>query len=428
VLKKSKSSPKTSVTTPGLTAGHPPVTIEDARSRAESWLQEESHLQSSTHDYAGQEAVVYFASKGRDVTKERAVIEAAWIRDERRIDIELDPLNIDFWQRLVFDNEQETVTATMLRTAEWLDIGVLSQRFRNLAAAQSDALTYGLEPGPVGWWAFQYCRSALAIHLFRDSLRASLQLVRGQFDRCPWRAVSLRDDKLQRADSVPIAASLLFALSRLGDVPGVAFQPADGLDMILSNQLPNGLWSCWSGDEEGDTITTAIVLHTLGAWMPVGGKNAMQRASRALLNLQQNEGNWSGGRNCNVFVTVLVLDALAMATEGSTGTCNTTAVLPAVRQIAEALPVEENDAPHANGLKSLSPNQQAIWDALLKRVLGAVALAKHGCGKSAEQVRNDIADIRLKCGKTAILHRRHWGYYRPDAEPDWTASRKPRRH
>jgi hypothetical protein len=74
----------------------------------------------------------------------------------------------------------------------------------------------------------------------------------------------------------------------------------------------------------------------------------------------------------------------------------------------------------ARGHQKLSPNEQAIWDALAGSAMTAKELREHGCCKSAEQVRNDIASIRLKLGKAAIRTHPRWGYSRPDAQPDWS--------
>lgn len=71
------------------------------------------------------------------------------------------------------------------------------------------------------------------------------------------------------------------------------------------------------------------------------------------------------------------------------------------------------------GEKGLSPNQLAIWDSLKGTCKNQARLVAEGCGKSTAQIGNDINHIRARKGAEAIKLKRGFGYYRPDAPPDW---------
>jgi len=77
-------------------------------------------------------------------------------------------------------------------------------------------------------------------------------------------------------------------------------------------------------------------------------------------------------------------------------------------------------------MRSLSPNEQAVWDSLQGKVLSASEIAEH-CGlPSAEQARNCVAGIRDKRGQGVIKNRPGGGYYRVDAAPSPEELSRPR--
>ncbi len=76
--------------------------------------------------------------------------------------------------------------------------------------------------------------------------------------------------------------------------------------------------------------------------------------------------------------------------------------------------------------RSLSPNEQAVWDCLHHTIRSAEEIAEH-CGfRTADQARNCIAGIRSKRGTGVLVSRRGGGYYRPDAEPSQEELSRPR--
>lgn len=78
-------------------------------------------------------------------------------------------------------------------------------------------------------------------------------------------------------------------------------------------------------------------------------------------------------------------------------------------------------------LHLLSGNQRYLWDVLEHKCLSRQQAAKL-CGYTTpSQAANDVGEIRKKLGGDSIRTHPIYGYYRPDAEPDWSQVPKPRR-
>jgi hypothetical protein len=92
--------------------------------------------------------------------------------------------------------------------------------------------------------------------------------------------------------------------------------------------------------------------------------------------------------------------------------------------------VVDTPPPPAPSPMPLTPGEKSVWDCLHGRVLNAEALAKvEHANTSVQAVREHVSSIRLKRGVDAIKSRPGWGYWRPDAPPDWdhlTPKRKRR--
>lgn len=76
--------------------------------------------------------------------------------------------------------------------------------------------------------------------------------------------------------------------------------------------------------------------------------------------------------------------------------------------------------------QSLSPGRQAVWNALNGRALKAKALADE-LDTSEQTIKEHVAKIRAIKSSDAIQNKSGWGYYRPDAEPDWDALKPERK-
>lgn len=69
----------------------------------------------------------------------------------------------------------------------------------------------------------------------------------------------------------------------------------------------------------------------------------------------------------------------------------------------------------------------SIWDALSGVALTGPELAKRQASTETA-IRASVVEIRKRLGKTAIGHRRGYGYFRPDAPPGWESLKpKPRK-
>jgi hypothetical protein len=81
-----------------------------------------------------------------------------------------------------------------------------------------------------------------------------------------------------------------------------------------------------------------------------------------------------------------------------------------------------------NDLKKLTGGQSQVWNYLERKCATASQIAKGLPMPSSEQaVREHVAKIRTALGKNAIMTKSGGGYYRSDAEPDWTDAPRRRR-
>ncbi len=84
-------------------------------------------------------------------------------------------------------------------------------------------------------------------------------------------------------------------------------------------------------------------------------------------------------------------------------------------------------APTSPPPPALTPGEQAVWDALAGHAGSAMDLGRDARIATSEQtIREHVKSIRSKLGARAIDMRRGFGYFRPDAPPDW-AKLKPKR-
>lgn len=88
----------------------------------------------------------------------------------------------------------------------------------------------------------------------------------------------------------------------------------------------------------------------------------------------------------------------------------------------------DREKQQTNGIDSLTASERIVWDALDGRAMQSPELATWpGLNTDPQVVREHVKNIRRKLEKESIATHRHFGYYRPEAPPDWDKLRPKRR-
>jgi len=135
----------------------------------------------------------------------------------------------------------------------------------------------------------------------------------------PWRlwADLLGDDRRQ-ADSVSIAAAIVFGFHRVPNAGVDASLAAAAQEFLQGARLASGGWPYWSGEKDAAIEPTAMAIHALALARPTGWERDVKAAARWLWEHQDELGNWrdSASAGGDVYLTVLVLDAIELANGG----------------------------------------------------------------------------------------------------------------
>jgi hypothetical protein len=322
--------------------------------RAEAWLR---FVAADPEGYGDQEALVYLTERGEDCSPMIQKLNEDWRADEERAiedcarghgvsylgrkvsylggmslsaarEIEhVSPYDLrDFWYG--HRQQEQTITATMLRTVESCALNGFEKWWKRLARETTTTfIEGGLDHGPLKFWLFAMCRSELAISLMPKALHLALdniELVRRGthpwMDTVPISAVRGKphEYKYGDIDNFDHAATLVFANYRLRD--GSA-RNKDLLDeatgLLQKHQRPEGSWPFWSGREKSSIQTTATAIYALVYHKPNGWQRHVQAAVKWLESQQDEGGYWVEPSSPDpTYLTVLVLDALELARAG----------------------------------------------------------------------------------------------------------------
>ena len=329
----------------------------DRLEKAEKWLSE-CVCGGSSFSFGDQEAIVYLASRGKMLPEQVEQVVRWWreaqesqICDHSRIGDErptgdderrkyvrkvleeaedntsharLQLASGSFWGG--HDKEELIIDATMLRTAEWCDVGGFDLWWQVWADDVRDQIAHGgFGSGPgTACWMFAICRSELAMRLLGDGLTSALwSLQLGTHDKAaPWRIYSVADDNPRVREHTDIASAILFAASRARDVkldPGLLEKAGD---LLLRSQSPCGGWHAWNDSPKPNIESTATAVHALALARPRGWQHAIKTAVEWLWSQQDSFGCWSEDASSGfaAYLTVLVLDAIELGTGGSSVT------------------------------------------------------------------------------------------------------------
>jgi hypothetical protein len=280
-------------------------------------------------EWADLEAVVYFASRGHDCTALKRTILTMWREAEDRAvsrvgedpaftrQVREDPTKFisAFWN--AYDSQELSIDATMLRIVEWCNVLGFDPWWRRLGEdIRKGAFSGGAHPFAI----FNYCRADYAIREMGDSLRRSLEAVEAlAFPKAtPWWR---NDGNLECA--IHDAAAIIFAHARLG-APSKSFliveRATNDLRKFFNHEV--GAWPAFSGRPDRLSVeSTALAVHALRL---VGADDWEYFAGMAqvwLWEQQHADGYWfERAAPDPVWLTVLVLDAIELASGGTSAT------------------------------------------------------------------------------------------------------------
>jgi hypothetical protein len=331
--------------------------------KAEAWL---GYIASHMENYGDQEALVYRISRGIPCEPDvRALIER-WKADVDRaherylrdglafdrtrgyfkppepkrpgqsLDVAGTPRGLlpNFWG--FYDNEELRINATMLRAVEWGEIGGFEDWWERLAIDEKDSVIQGgISTVPASYWLFHMCRSNKTISLLGNTLRRALESIEisEQGLAAPWSYYKERKDGdgrvMRHVDHIPLACSIAFSSFRLPHHALDERLVKRALEMILGRQRGDGSWPCWSDEPDSCPEATAFAVHALVSHQPLGWQRACASARDWLLTAQDPDGCWRDeGTAGQVYLTVLVLDAIELAEGGDRTTFSPTAAVP----------------------------------------------------------------------------------------------------
>jgi hypothetical protein len=322
--------------------------------KAEAWL---NYVSENILDTSDQEAIIYLVSRGHDCSELidsiitrwklaatgtiKAALSAKYIYDvgtskkklSRKAITDFNKVSDfsifalpDFWMGR--EGQEETIDATMLRTVEWCEIGGFDDWWVRLSQeTRKNILHGGLEEVvPRGFWLFAMCRSDYAIELMKGSLEIALETIKipEHQESFPWRITrfdfeDFERDKVKKivVDVVAQASSIVFSHTRLYGNKKNDKIVADALEFIQKSQKPDGSWGFYS-DGESNIETTAVALHALAVAKPRGWIHSVKMASNWLWTKQNSSGYWGDELYSeSVFLSVLVLDAIELANNGT---------------------------------------------------------------------------------------------------------------
>jgi nucleoside phosphorylase len=214
------------------------------------------------------------------------------------------------------DEEEDFIDATMFRAVEWFEITGfepwLDSTTEDLSAGPRDGLDHiaGCQ------WFFHWCRSDLALsRIDRQGLESWLwAFINGPAERDkPWRMFWAARQAPRLRDYIPIAGVLAFVWHRIRPSNMKDNVVRAAASLLLQTQLRSGAWPLFSDSPEPSLLTTCLAIHGLVLAKPQGWQHVVSRAAGWLETQQQPGGYWDIEGGPTVMLTVLVLDALALA-------------------------------------------------------------------------------------------------------------------
>jgi hypothetical protein len=301
--------------------------------RAAAWL---SHVVDQRERFGDLEALVFLASRGHDITNTVRQVIKEWKevqkdaiaaynkgRQERGASIltindvaSTAPIGLRgfWWSR---PEQEHSIDATMLRVVEWCQIGGFEHWWKRLTREAMEEVTWSrLGVVSRALWLFAMCRSDYAVKQMPKVLQRALDIIAmPQTDGLlPWQ-IYRKDEVLRKpmiVDSVPCASAIVFAEHLLH----YETDCKDEAIAAINRHFDNGSWSRWTDETTPSVEITAMAMHALGVAQPMGWEHTMAEAGAWLMTKQREGGYWEEeGTPGPEYLTVLVLDALSLATQ-----------------------------------------------------------------------------------------------------------------
>ena len=251
-----------------------------------------------------EDAIAYFASRGQTCDDWIKSLEQDWrTAADEAMEIYGQAYNSESvllreapLDRYVFFWEDKW-HAPILRAAQWGTVSGFELWFKRLG----EYLTCG----------------ALSEEDLFDTLRSDVALaqMRGLLRQVCYSAIR---ESSQIPSDIGLASSIVFSATRLKldeDLSSI-------IDRLMAGQREDGGWPWYTHDRSPSVIATAQAVHALALAKPSGWQRAVAQASDFLWHNQQADGSWISDAArahfpwLNVYDTVLVLDAIELASGG----------------------------------------------------------------------------------------------------------------
>lgn len=317
--------------------------------KAESWVEV---IADEVKEVGDQEALVYLRSRGRACHEQIDVLIESWkaveqarleeynqgiglhdlsagLRTGTRRSLKATASNVgdispmllrDFWDAPALGDQ--STEATMLRTAKWCEISGFEPWWRRLAHERKERLLGGgiENAASAAYWLFNMARSDYAIELMPGVLRSVLEAITssGSSEQRPWTAPEDSESMIEH--HLAHASAIVFGHHRLPSPNTDLDLLREAVELLCKHQESNGGWRTLTTDAEVSIESTAMALHALALAEPPRWPRIAQRARNWLWSAQGEEGFWTEpGTPGAVYLTVLVLDAIALADDAYDG-------------------------------------------------------------------------------------------------------------
>lgn len=315
--------------------------LESPRSvkKTELWLEPIAREAGAGADI---EALVYFASRGRNDLVEPSALRDLWLRSiclkirgggligkppkdvlarASNFTISLceaaDVLQFNGNVPRFFsfrDEEEDFIDASFFRAVEWLNVTGFDRWLKSLIVELSTGPQYAIDHGLAGWALFNWSRSSLALRMAdRNGLEAWLwAVINGPIERDkPWLTVSAVSGSQPRCRNyVPLAGIIPFVWHRINPTNMKEDVVVAASKLLLECQTRAGGWPTYSDEAEPCLLATCTAIHGLALSKPKGWQQATAKAAEWLLRQQDSGGHWDIKGGPTVMLSVLALDSI----------------------------------------------------------------------------------------------------------------------
>lgn len=235
----------------------------------------------------------------------------------------------------------------MLRTVDWCEIAGFDSWWHRLEQRLKENTFSHEGTNLMPSWLFAMARSDYAIKVMRRVLERHLELISlsGPNKPEPW-TVRTNSTSGCVEQHLSHASAIVFAHHRLTTPDSDPTLVQEAVDALCKMQDGKGAWHDFSNDADASIESTAMAVHAMALAQPGSWPRIAARARDWLESVQQDDGSWTEpGTPGPTYLTVLVLDAIALANDEKTVT------------FSRPLALAEGDGPGAPELAESQSNQ-----------------------------------------------------------------------